>query len=393
MAFPAERVAAGEARRKEKAERYESPHHPDAQARAQARMSGRDMQTNYSMPAGVIGATDSAGSISGGRGGVAAGHGGGTSGTSGSGASGNFGTGGMSGASGSGTGGAAYYGGGTSNRIAAQPMAAAVQIPEGQIPVVVPSFTTPVTEVEAVPISLPSNYAFYDFKALYVRPFRGYHLSKLSRAHEEGSLLYTAETVSSVLSTPEGHANLAFQLTVPDFYYILYWLRINSYTKTSYLHTSSCTNEQHLKDVVAGTKLVESLKHTEIIKKGVLEETFLTTVPDLSQFTLECQGVELKVATMKDAIEMTDHPNFIDADFRFLAEKACYIRPIGNDRMSLVERCNIVMEMSAEDIETILAYEKAITEYGVKETLRVTCKGCGTVRKDTVVIDVNSFFH
>jgi len=266
----------------------------------------------------------------------------------------------------------------------------------GQIPVQVPSFSQPTSEHEAVVLSLPSNYAFYDFKALYVRPFRGRNLAKLSRAREEGSTLYTAEAVSSVLSTPEGHTHLAFRLTIPDFYYVLYWLRLNSYTKTSYLHKSMCSNPKHVEDVANGIKLPDSLQYSEIIKKGVLTEKYLETIPDLNDFQLEYPNVSLKPATMHNAIEMTDHPSFVDADWRYSAEKACYIKfndPEKEARATIADRIAIIDDMSPDDHETILDYEAAVSDYGVTETLSVVCKGCGTKRKDHIVLDAHSFFR
>jgi len=63
------------------------------------------------------------------------------------------------------------------------------------VPVQQPGFTAPTSEPESIVLDLPSNFAFYDFKDIYVKPFKGYHLGKLSRAKEEQSTLHMAEVV------------------------------------------------------------------------------------------------------------------------------------------------------------------------------------------------------
>ena len=48
-------------------------------------------------------------------------------------------------------------------------------------------FTAPVADPEGASLGLPSKFAYYAFKDLYVKPFKARHLAKLSRAHAEGS--------------------------------------------------------------------------------------------------------------------------------------------------------------------------------------------------------------
>lgn len=338
--FPTSHVQQVEARRKA-AEPYHSPHHPHA--RKTPGIVGVDMQSNYTMPS----------------------------------------TNDMQVAT------PAYV---NAQQVVAAPV-------DNQIPVVVPGYTVPTSEEEAVPIALPSGYAFYDFKDLYIRPLKGRHMAKLSRAREEGSTLYTVEVVSAVLSTPQGHTNLAFQLTVPDFYYVLYWLRLNSFTKTAFMHKTSCTNEEHIKAVAEGKLLQDTLKIGEIINRAAMKETLLTSVPNKEAYALEFPGIGVRVCTMQDALEMTEDADFVSEEFRYAAEIACYLdvpdirTETGSSRKaSLRERIAYVDEMSPDDIQTIKAYERAVTNYGIEETINVTCKHCGTKRIDPIVLDAHSFF-
>ena len=278
------------------------------------------------------------------------------------------------------------------------PVPMSAPMPQGQ-PVVPPGFTTPTSEEEAVAVDLPSNYAFYDFKALYVKPFKGRHMAKLSRAREEGSTLFTVEAVSAVLSTPEGHQHLAFKLTVPDFYYMLYWLRLNSFTKTSFIHNSTCTNPVHVEQVSKGEVAADTLKHSEIITRATLKETKLLTIPNIEDFALDYPGVVVKVCTMQDALEMTEDPDFVDEEFRYAAEVACYLdMNVDNGdgtyrKANLKERIEVVNDMSPDDINIVKAYERAISDYGIVESVEVTCRHCKDRRIDPIVLQAHSFFQ
>src|ERR1700737_1099624 len=267
------------------------------------------------------------------------------------------------------------------NRVAAADMQLSV-LPS--VPVQNPGFTAPMSEPEAVALELPSRYAFNDFKDLYIKTFKGLHLAKLSRAKEEGSTLHMVETVSSVLSNSNGDTNLGFKLTVPDFYFVLYWLRLNSYTKSVFTHESICVNEEHIQKVSEGLLPAESLCQGELIHKSTLQTTMLDNVPNLENFKLS-SGVELRQPTMQDAIEMLEDPDFANADFRFSAQVASYIKV----PLSLKERIAIVNEMSPDDITTIKDYEKATPMYGIVEKVRVTCRGCGAVKMDEIRLDAS----
>ncbi len=258
------------------------------------------------------------------------------------------------------------------------------------IPIQSPGFTAPTSEPEAVILDLPSRYAFYDFKDLYVQPFRGRHLAKLSRASEEGSTLHMVEAVSSVLSNTQGDRNLGFRLTASDFYFVLYWLRLNSFTKTAFLHETTCSAQKHL-DLIADNKLEPStLRHKEIISKSSLRIDMLDKIPDPADYPLEYQGVYLKPSTMQDAIEFTEHPRFDDPEFRYAAQLAVNIHVPG--AKTLDEHILVVDDMCAEDHHTIAAYESACASYGIVEQIRVICKHCGASKVDRVKVAASSFF-
>ncbi len=276
-----------------------------------------------------------------------------------------------------------------------------VQTPQpDQVPVEPLGFSGPATEHEYVSLDLPSRFAFYPFKELYAIPFKGKHLAKLSRAHEEGSTQHTVEAVNSVLRTNDGAVHLGYKLTVADFYYVLYWLRLNSYTKSVFVHESVCTNPKHHAMVASKEMLPDTLRQAEIINKVNLKTNFLEEIPNPEVFKLAYPGMKLKPATMMDAVALTEDPLFKaqDEEFTYSAQLAVYLQgpPMVDNHgvtieMTLRDRIRVVDDMSVADIETIKEYEAALAGYGVVEQIQVTCKGCGASRTDKIHLEAQDF--
>lgn len=259
-----------------------------------------------------------------------------------------------------------------------------------------PGFTGEVADGEASSLELPSRFWPYAFKDVYATPFVAYHLAKLSRAHEEGSLLPMVEAVSAVLkssSVPPG-VSIAHQLTVPDFYFVLYWLKLHSYTKGSYLHTTVCLNPEHHKLVQEGKKTRDSLKLQELVTKSQLKVNSLEVVPDMTQFNLGTAlgNIELDLypATMTDTLSFLEHPLVADPEFQWLARRASFVR-IRNEEVSFNDRVEVVKTLSADQIAMIEQFEKICDSYGVQERITVRCKECSASRVTKMTLDAHSF--
>lgn len=258
-----------------------------------------------------------------------------------------------------------------------------------------PGFTTPIVAGEASSVELPSRFWAYDFKDLYVTPFVAYHLAKLSRAHEEGSLLPMVEAVSSVLQSSTVHPgpgiSLAHELTVPDFYFVLYWLKLHSFTKGSYLHTTMCMNPEHHKWVTDGLKPRESLKLQELVTKSQLQVTALTQIPDMTQFNLGDESpLTLYPATMRDTLEFLEHPLVTDKEFQYLARRASFVRH-KDGYMPFADRVEAIKTLTPDQIAIVEQFEKICDSYGVMEKINVRCKECGASRVTKMTLDAHSF--
>ena len=259
-----------------------------------------------------------------------------------------------------------------------------------------PGFTEPVSEPEGVSMDLASRFAFYPFKDLYVKPFRVRQLGKLNKAREDSSLLHVVEAVSSVLKTSHGTPDLGFQLCVADFYHVLYWLRLHSFTKSSILHKTTCTNPAHLAQVADGSMPEDTLKISRIVTETEIKVTELEALPPPEAFVLETPGWFLRPATMRDTLEFTEHPLWLDSEFQYYARLASnlgYRDPASGEVLSptLTEKVEAIQEWSPRDASLVSEFESLLDGFGVDESVQVQCKWCGASRKSKIILDAHSF--
>lgn len=288
-----------------------------------------------------------------------------------------------------------------------------------------PGFTVARADANGISLALPSHFAFYPFKDLYIVPFRNAHLAKLQRAHDENSIQQTIEVVSSVIYTTDGdHEGLAFDLTMPDFYFILYWLRFNSFTKSNYLHKTKCNNKEHVRRVRNGLNLHEyrtalqrgeitqeqfqevaseilppdSLNIAQIVQKSQINNKELESIPDPTVFYFEdgsvLENMVFRPPTMRDALEIMDsplvqHPN-TRSEFLYLAQQASHIQLDGGF-VPIEQRIQLVENATADEAALINQYESMLSEYGIEEKVNVTCKVCGASRDTKMSLDASSF--
>lgn len=263
--------------------------------------------------------------------------------------------------------------------------------PTGLVPmhaqtVTPPGFTAPNASPNSISVGLPSHFHFYDFKDLYIAPFRILHLSKLAKSHEERSLLPMVEAVSSVLSSSSGVPNLGFKLNSNDFYFVLYWLRINSFTKAKYLHTSYCRDKDHLAKVASGELENDSLMNKFEITNSSLVTNYLTDIP--AEFVLPAP-YKLRPALMQDTLEFYEMSDMLDPEVSYLAGLASCFEDT-TQYIPLRARMDLVASFEPDVAMMLSRYETWSDSFGVVEQVKVTC-GCGASWADTVTLDAHSF--
>lgn len=272
-----------------------------------------------------------------------------------------------------------------------KPLTTEIVHPEGPtVPLDQPEYT-PRKDTESAIAELPSGYVFYDFKELYVGKFRLPHFAKLHEAYVSQSYAYLLEAVSDVLGTPHPdwqEKPLAFYLTIPDFYWTLYFLRLNQ-IKTSLTHRTTCNNPAHLHDVEEGRKDKSTLNITLQVQRSNIHTRYLGSAPDMSQYQFE--KFELKPALMIDVMDTLAQPNGDNTDMQYMCRAASLIRIKDDPDASLATRIKFMETLDYDELLKLGQFEKASGNYGPDEFVQVTCAECGHQRRSKITLDARSF--
>lgn len=244
---------------------------------------------------------------------------------------------------------------------------------------------------------LPSNFYFYDFDTLGVGPVLGFHQAKFSRAAKEKRTRYMVDAVSTLL--PEGIS--AWDLTIPDFYWLLYWIRMTYYTKVQLIHTAVCSNPKHIHRIQQGELPKESLVSVHTLSKSILSEEVFDPKPleafietaDLS--FLDNSPFTLAPSCITDIVDIEEnllsHENY--PEIEYLVDYAGYLqnKDPGIPRLSMQQRCEFVETLTAEDLYTIEQFRTLVSAYGVEESIRFTCPECRAESETKISISAHSF--
>lgn len=243
-------------------------------------------------------------------------------------------------------------------------------------------------------VQLPSLFHFYEFKSLSVKPIRGVHQAKFARAAKEKSNRHMADAISSLL--PDNAS--AYDLTLPDYYWLLYYLRLNCYTKSALVHRAVCSNPEHVLQVAKGEKDRDTLVNVTTVTKTLLKDVEFkpASLEPLDQEHIEAlreEGFELTPTRVKDIVELeamySDDESFVEVEY--LADFAGFIRSVQNPMMSLKDRIEVVKSLSPDALSLIEDYRALVSDYGVEETISMTCTECSAEIKTTVSISAHSF--
>lgn len=257
-----------------------------------------------------------------------------------------------------------------------------------------------------VQIFLPSRCEFYpDIKSVFVRPMKGFHQSKFYRAAHEKSDIHVVNAINTLLSQDIGLTQGidSSKLTIPDFFFIMYWLRLNCYTRTPLVHRGVCNNPEHLNDVASGKRTKESLVTIVHLKQTMLEQTelqddYLEGFEEEVSFLMEelsPLGLTLTAPRMADVIELNDvlvpENRDNEEEIRYMADRAACVTKADGSHLSLKERIDILSNMSVDVQDLLDEWRIRVSTYGIKESVKFTCEGCGAEVENAILISAHSF--
>lgn len=261
-----------------------------------------------------------------------------------------------------------------------------------------------------LPVALPSNFVFYPFKEVHVRLVTGLQQAKFSQAAKSKNFRYTVEAVNVSFANRLN----AMDLVLQDFFYVAYFLRLASYTRSQFRHVGLCTNPEHLKRIAEGKAKPESIQALAVINRTDLTETTLPGIPAVPP-ALAALGLRLGPAYIRDVVvldELEDEASKTgDQDtVNYLGNAACYLDAMQTDPrwakymppaedtktvlrpLTLKERMEIVADLPAEVITSLNEdWILPISSFGIKEEIVTNCKECGAAVRTEVRIAPHHF--
>lgn len=277
---------------------------------------------------------------------------------------------------------------------------------------------------------LPSKFLAYDFKRLHVRQMTRGEIKAIIRAKSAGSYRHLINAIGQTLDVDP------YVLTLGDFWYIMYWHRINSYKKSPFIVQWDCKEEKHVartdlpKENDDGTPNGQylakaTLKNTLTIDRSNIKETAIDQEKYLAIAThlYDTYGLQVTPQTMADFADMMEaeeeeqlrqtakqhklgktEPEDDDEIFKILLELQedvadAEVRIFGYRYAMLLsrvhgatiqERDDFLDQFPPEVTDDLEEFLQA-AEHGVNESFRVQCSGCGVSREVTSSLDTLSF--
>lgn len=264
------------------------------------------------------------------------------------------------------------------------------------------------TDPRFVSIDLPSNFIFYPFKTISVKPIGLNQQRKLSRGFAVGSMKIIIEAINTCIDQD------IYQLTIGDFWYLMFWLKINSFKKSTWKIKYECESPEHIQGILEKKFDPESLTNTLEVTNSIIKEHQLKITEEELQGYLESldvsKHIHLYVATVQDLVEGDELLSLIeqnndeessddgvsvresditDEDDTILKYASVLSREYG---ATLKERIQYLInaDLSADSASELDEYIAKI-DHGVEELVETSCIGCGTSKTVRLSLDVLTF--
>lgn len=262
-------------------------------------------------------------------------------------------------------------------------------------------------EASYVEVDLPSRYKFYDFKKLYIRPFKQKHLRKLIQAQANKNPRYVAEIINSCIACEKGYTDLVYRLCHEDFTFLMYWERLHSFPNIAYSQICECHNPVHIQQVKEGKLPSNSLVFPQPITKMNLETTYLDEkaeynfdayIPQIlkEQFA----EVHMHVPYMEDYLQLLELAEVEVGDndkegiawfMTGLPASMLYIVNQEGKALTLKERFEVVDNLDPEDTMLLHQVKSEVPNFGVIQTIKAKCPRCGAVTTTQLVLNAHTF--
>lgn len=240
--------------------------------------------------------------------------------------------------------------------------------------------------------TLPSDFHPYPFKELKIRPFGVTELKMVARAIEYKSNDYIRQAVDACINVPVDI------LTIPDYHFLWYWLRIESYPSTPYYMPWECDEPVKGEDGQVSEHAVCGHDNMSPLQRTSIETIHLKDVGfDPSNFDHRLDFP--RVSLLSDLEEAEASRKKLQEQKELGAEELSYADLMLVNAAKWVKEGKTIREKIAvlEAQGDLNLYEAALKvakqlHYGVFEFAFVTCGRCGAKRRYRVSLDAPSFF-
>lgn len=284
---------------------------------------------------------------------------------------------------------------------------------------------------------LPSQFRFYEFDILHVRRFNLNDLNRLHVARQSKSMRVLIDTIDNCIDQS------AYDLTVGDFFFLLFWFRFNSFKKTKLSIRTMCTDKTHMERVkmtedalrnklptLADGSDIEYLDEEHTKPRWSKESLIIQQM--VTNTDLEIKNPDPLIHELVDAIAETynvlPYPKTIKAHLEESEKYADVFESLARDTLNaqdamvtandimaqdwiftyacllstehgatVQERAAWLLQQSESgaidnDITTDLDEFKEKSGHGVSEFVKVKCAGCGAQHNRKIDADALTFF-
>lgn len=151
---------------------------------------------------------------------------------------------------------------------------------------------------------LPSQGVFYPYDDLSIRKMNYLDLKKMCRAQATKSFRTMVEVIAATVDRP------VMQMTSGDFWYLMYWHRINSYLTSPMTIEYKCSNPEHLEAVEEGHAAKETLVSLNPLTKTSVSVKQIDDIEELTNFITTTKerfnGLMLYPPRVCDILESAD---------------------------------------------------------------------------------------
>ena len=274
-------------------------------------------------------------------------------------------------------------------------------------------------------VFLPSKFLPYSFKRLYVRQLTRGEIKAVVRAKASGSHRHLVNALGQTISVD------VYDLTVGDFWYLMYWHRINSYKRTPFNVTWTCTEEQHVartqsemqgeaefmapstlenQMVISNSNLkeiaVDPVKYTEVAQQ-LLAEYGIRATPQLVRDFVDILETEEEDQLRQQAkqqklgkVDVENDDELMNLLYQLQEEVATievrmygyrYAAIVSREHGETLEDRDAFLDTLDPEVDQMLEQFLQVSDHGVKETFKVTCAGCGASKEIKSSLDALSF--